>query len=51
MRGIGEKKAAKLFMKYKTIANLRAASAEELAQTAGVSTDVAQELKKVISEL
>ena len=51
VRGIGEKKAAKLFMKYKTIANLRRASPEELAVTAGVGKDVAEELWRVIQEM
>ncbi|MBQ3946935.1 MAG: excinuclease ABC subunit UvrC, partial [Ruminococcus sp.] len=34
VRGIGKKKAAKLFMRYKTIAKLREASPEELAAAA-----------------
>ena len=51
VRGIGEKKAAKLFMKYKTIANLRRATPEELAVTAGVGKDVAEELWRVIQEM
>jgi excinuclease ABC subunit C len=51
VRGIGEKKAVKLFMKYKTIANLRNASPEELAAVAGVSLETAEELWKVIREM
>ena len=51
VRGIGEKKAAKLFMRYKTIARLKTASAEELAEAAGVSPEVAEELRRVIQEL
>ncbi|HRR75639.1 MAG: excinuclease ABC subunit UvrC [Ruminococcus sp.] len=51
VRGIGEKKAAKLMIKYKTIANLKGASAEELAVTAGVSADVAMELWKTIQDM
>ena len=51
VRGIGEKKAAKLFMKYKTIANLRNASPEELAAAAGVSIGTAKELWDVIREM
>ncbi|MBO4523373.1 MAG: excinuclease ABC subunit UvrC [Ruminococcus sp.] len=51
VRGIGEKKAAKLFMKYKTISNLKKASIEELAATAGVSIETAEELWKIISEM
>ena len=51
VRGIGEKKAAKLFMKYKTIANLRNATPEELAAAAGVNMDIAKELWQTIREL
>ena len=51
VRGIGEKKAAKLFMRYKTIARLKTASAEELAEAAGVGPEVAEELRRVIQEL
>ena len=51
VRGIGEKKAAKLFMRYKTIARLKTASAEELAAAAGVSPEVAEELRRVIQEI
>jgi excinuclease ABC subunit C len=51
VRGIGEKKAAKLFMRYKTIANLKKASPEELAVAAGVGQETANELWKVIHEM
>ena len=51
VKGIGEKKAAKLMIKYKTIANLKEASAEELAVTAGVNPEVAMELWRVIQEM
>ena len=51
VRGIGEKKAAKLMIKYKTIANLKAASPQELAVTAGVGTDIAMELWRTIQEM
>ncbi len=51
VRGIGEKKVAKLFMKYKTISNLKMASPEELASAAGVSIETAKELWKVICEM
>ena len=51
VKGIGEKKAAKLMIKYKTIANLKEASAEELAITAGVNPEVAMELWRVIQEM
>ncbi|MBR0515249.1 MAG: hypothetical protein IJJ89_00250, partial [Eubacterium sp.] len=48
VRGIGEKKAAKLFMKYKTIAKLKEASPEELAAAAGVDQETAAELWKAV---
>ena len=51
VKGIGEKKAAKIMMKYKTKENLLKATAEELAETAGVSLETASELRKVIQEL
>lgn len=51
VKGIGEKKAAKLLMKYKTRDNLRRATPEELAVTAGVSMDIAAELWKVIQNM
>lgn len=51
VRGIGEKKAAKLFVKYKTITNLRSASPEELASTAGVNMETALELWKAVQEM
>ncbi|MCM1226278.1 MAG: excinuclease ABC subunit UvrC [Clostridium sp.] len=44
VKGIGEKKAQKLMIKYKTVANLKNASVEELAKSAGVGTDIAKEL-------
>ena len=51
VRGIGEKKAAKLFTKYKTKENLYKATPEELAAVAGVSIDTAKELWKAIREI
>jgi excinuclease ABC subunit C len=48
VRGIGEKKAAKLMMKYKTRANLLQADPQELAVTAGVSIETAMELWRVL---
>lgn len=48
VRGIGEKKAAKLMMKYKTRENLSCASPEELAAAAGVSVEIGQELWNLI---
>ncbi|MBR4627623.1 MAG: excinuclease ABC subunit UvrC [Ruminococcus sp.] len=44
VRGIGEKKAARLMLKYKTRENLLQASPQELANTAGVNADTAAEL-------
>lgn len=51
VRGIGEKKAAKLFTQYKTIDNLKKATAEQLAATAGVNAEVANELYEVIQNM
>ena len=51
VKGIGEKKAQKLLMKYKTKAAMKEASAEELAAAAGVSGDIAGQLYRVIQEL
>ena len=48
VKGIGEKKAAKLLIKYKTKENLQKATIEELALTAGVSLETAKELYEVI---
>ena len=48
VRGIGEKKAAKLMIKYKTRENLLSASPQELAQTAGVNIETAKELWRVL---
>lgn len=51
VKGIGEKKAAKILMKFKTRDNLRRASVEELAVTAGISIETAKELWEVIQKL
>ena len=51
VKGIGEKKAAKLFTKYKTIAKLREATPEELAAAAGVNASTALELWRAIQEM
>lgn len=48
IRGIGEKKAAKLMMKYKTRENLSNASPEELSEAAGVSLETGQQLWNLI---
>lgn len=51
VRGIGDKKAAALMKKYKTKATLKEVSVEELAQTAGVSKEIATELFEVIQQM
>lgn len=51
VKGIGEKKAAKIMMKYKTREKLLTASPEELAVTAGVSLDIAKELWETIQKM
>ncbi len=48
VRGIGDKKAQKLMTEYKTREALRSATAEQLAKTAGVGMDIAQELYRKI---
>ncbi|MBR2283883.1 MAG: excinuclease ABC subunit UvrC [Ruminococcus sp.] len=50
VKGIGEKKAARLLMRFRTKEQLRAASPEELAAAAGVGQETAAELWKVIQE-
>lgn len=51
VRGIGEKKAQKLLLRYKTKVDLQAASVEELAAAAGVSQEIAAALYQKIQEL
>ena len=51
VKGIGEKKAAKLLLKYKTKAELKAATAEDIAAAASVSLETAMELVNVISQM
>ncbi|MCR4888094.1 MAG: excinuclease ABC subunit UvrC [Ruminococcus sp.] len=51
VRGIGEKKAAKIMIKYKTKENLLKASPEELAVTAGINLETARQLWEVIQQL
>ena len=50
VKGIGEKKAAKLMLEYKTKENLMQASPEELSRTAGINQETALELWKFIQE-
>lgn len=51
VKGIGEKKAEKLLIKYKTKENMKNASPEELATTAGINSDTANELWEVIQNM
>ncbi|MDE6785134.1 MAG: excinuclease ABC subunit UvrC [Ruminococcus sp.] len=51
VKGIGEKKAAKIMIKYKTKENLMNASPEELAVTAGVNIETARKLWEVIQSM
>ncbi|MBP3380816.1 MAG: excinuclease ABC subunit UvrC [Ruminococcus sp.] len=51
VKGIGEKKAAKIMVKYKTREKLLTASPEELAVTAGVSLEIAKELWEAIQRM
>ncbi len=51
IRGIGQKKAEKLLLKYRTKDNLKQASPEELAAAAGVNQETALELWKLIQEI
>lgn len=48
VRGIGEKRLAKIMMKYRTKESLMNATPEELAETAGISLKTARELREVI---
>ncbi|MDE6834637.1 MAG: excinuclease ABC subunit UvrC, partial [Ruminococcus sp.] len=51
VKGIGEKKSEKLMIKYKTKDNLKKATPEELAVTAGINLNTAHELWEVIQNL
>ena len=51
VRGIGDKKAAKLITAFKTKDALKAATEEELRAAAGISAEAAAELKKIIDEM
>ncbi|MCM1479057.1 MAG: helix-hairpin-helix domain-containing protein, partial [Muribaculaceae bacterium] len=44
IKGIGEKKAQKIFMAFKTREELKKASPEEIAKAAGVNMELAQEV-------
>ena len=49
--GIGEKRAQKLLLTYKTRVQLKAATPQQLAETAGVNAETAQQLYALIQEL
>ena len=51
VRGIGEKKAQKLLLRFKTLANLKQATLEELESTAGIGRPTAEALYAVIQEM
>lgn len=51
VKGIGEKKAQKLILKYKTKDSLKKASPEELSSAVGISAETAKELYKFIQNM
>ncbi len=51
VRGVGDKKAAKLITTFKTKEALKAATVDEIAATAAVNADIAAQLKQVIDEM
>lgn len=51
VKGIGDKKAKKLIMHYRTTEALKKATAEELKTVAGVNIETAQQLYNVIHEI
>ncbi len=51
VKGIGEKKLAKILLKYKTKDVLMSVTPEELAETAGVNLNTAQELWNIIHDI
>jgi excinuclease ABC subunit C len=51
VKGIGQKKAEKLMMKYRTKENLKNASPEELARTIRVNEKIARELWELIQTM
>lgn len=48
VKGIGEKKAQKLLMKYRTKAELKKAAPDEIARTAGVNDEIARQVYELI---
>lgn len=51
VKGVGEKKAQKLIMAYKTKEALKKASLEDIRRTAGVNEETAQALKNIIDNM
>lgn len=51
VKGIGDKKAAKLITAFKTKEAMKSADVYELAAVAGVNIEIAEKLKEVIDEL
>lgn len=51
IKGIGDKKAAKIMAEFKTRDNLRKATVEQLAKAAGVNLNTAMELWEIIQEI
>ena len=51
VHGIGEKKAQKLLLHYKTLANMKNASVQELEKIAGLKKEIAEELHAMIQEI
>ncbi|MDE6101596.1 MAG: excinuclease ABC subunit UvrC, partial [Ruminococcus sp.] len=51
VRGIGEKKSEKILMKYKTKDNLKNATPEDIAVTAGINIETARELWEIIQNI
>ena len=51
IKGIGQKKAERLLLRYRTKDNLKKASPEELASAAGANQETALELWKLIQEI
>ena len=51
IKGIGEKKAAKLMIEFKTKENLKKATAEELSKAIGINIETANQLYELIQEM
>ena len=48
VKGIGEKKAMKLLIHFKTVENLKKATVEEVAQAGGISQSVANDVYEFV---